>query len=71
VFVKGELLKKLMALLLGVILSSSGALPAYAKATKLNPEARAAQKRNKALQKHTKKLAKARRKEIQRLKASH
>jgi len=65
-------LKKLMALLLGVVLSWSCALPAYAKAKemKLNPEARAAQKRNKALQKQAKKLAKARQKEIKRLKAS-
>lgn len=45
-------MKKLMALLLGLVLSWSCAVPLYAKAkkVKLNPEARAAQKRNKALQ---------------------
>ncbi|MFZ3210676.1 MAG: hypothetical protein WA188_04110 [Terriglobales bacterium] len=65
-------MKKLMALLLGLVLSWSCAVPLYAKAkkVKLNPEARAAQKRNKALQKQVKKQSKARRKEIKRLKAS-
>ncbi len=65
-------MKKLMALLLGVVLSLSCAVPLYAKAkkVKLSPEARTAQKRNKALQKQVKKQAKARRKEIKRLKAS-
>lgn len=55
-------MKRLMALLLGVALSWSCALPGYAKArkVKLNPEARAAMKRNKAQQKRMKKLAKAR-----------
>jgi hypothetical protein len=54
--------KRLIALLLGVALSWSCALPSYAKArkVKLNPEARAAMKRNKAQQKRMKKLAKAR-----------
>jgi len=66
-------LKKLMAFLLALALSWSCALPVYAKAkkVKLNPEARTAQKRNKARQKEVKKLSKARRKEIKRLKAGH
>lgn len=65
-------MKKLMVLLLGVVLGWTGVLPAYAKAkkVKLSPEARAAQKRNKDLQKAAKKQAKARRREIRRLQAS-
>jgi uncharacterized protein HemX len=68
--VKERLLKKLV-LLLGLVLSLSSALPGYAKArkVKLNPEARAAQKRNKGLQKEAKRKAKARRNEIKRLRA--
>ena len=68
---EGELLKKLMACLLALVLSCSCALPVCAKARKanLNPEARAAQKRNKARQKQVKKQAKARQKEMKRLKA--
>jgi len=69
---KEKFLRKLMVFLLGVLMCLTGVLPAYAKSkkVKLNPEARAAEKRNKALQKHVKKQAKARRKEINRLKAS-
>jgi len=60
-----------MVFLLGVVLCWSGVLPAYAKAkAKLNPEARAAQKRYKGMQKTAKKQAKARRREMRRLKAS-
>ena len=69
--VKEKLLRKLMVFLLGVVLCWSGVLPACAKAkAKLNPEARAAQKRNKDLQKTAKKQAKAKRREIRRLRAS-
>jgi hypothetical protein len=62
-----------MACLLALALSWSCALPVYAKSkkVKLNPEARAAQKRNKARQKQVKKQAKARQKEIKRSKAGH
>ena len=65
-------MKKLVALLLGLVLSWSCALPVYAKArkAKLSPEARAAVKRNKAQQKQMKKLAKARNKERKHLKAA-
>ena len=70
--VKEKLLKKLIVLLLGIVLWVTGVLPAYAKGKKVNlsPEARAAQKRNKGLQKTAKKQAKARRREIKRLQAS-
>lgn len=64
-------MNKLMAALLALLLYGSVAPAAYAKAkTKINPEARAAQKRNKDLQKAAKKQAKARRREIRRLQAS-
>jgi len=65
-------LKKLVTFLLAVVLCWSGVLPAYAKAkkAKLNPEARAALKRNKAQQKKMKKLAKSRNREIKALKAA-
>jgi hypothetical protein len=65
-------LKKLMACLLALALSWSCALPVYAKGkkVKLNTEARASLKRNKAQQKRMKKLAKARNKERKYLKAA-
>lgn len=66
-------MKKLLAFLLAVALSCSCALPLCAKTkkVKLSPEARAAQKRNKARMKQMKKLAKARQKEVKRLQAGH
>jgi len=65
--------KRLMALLLGVVLGWSCALPVYARTKKpklSNPEARAALKRNKAVQKKMKKMAKSRNKETNYLKAA-
>jgi len=65
--------KRLMAILLGVVLSWSCALPVYARTKKpklSNPEARAALKRNKAVQKKMKKMAKSRNKETKYLKAA-
>ena len=59
---QGELLKKLTAFLLTMVLSWSCALPVYAKRNKVkvtNPEALAALKRNKAQQKKMRKLAKS------------
>jgi len=66
-------LKKLTVFLLAVVLSWSCALPVYAKHNKVklrNPEARAALKRNKALQRKMKKLAKSRDQQIKYLQAS-
>ena len=64
-------MKKLITILLGAVLSLSGTLPAYAKArkVKLSPEARAAMKRNKGIQKNMNKRAKSRNKELKALKA--
>jgi len=65
--------KRLMALLLGVVLSWSCALPLYARTKKPklnNPDARAALKRNKAVQKRMKKMAKSRNTATKYLKAA-
>lgn len=65
-------MKKLMTLLLAGVLGASCALPVYARTKKpklLNPEARAALKRNKAIQKRMKKAAKSRNREVKYLKA--
>jgi hypothetical protein len=62
-----------MALLLGVVLSWSGAVPLFARSKKpklANPEAREALKRNRALQKARHKSAKARSKEVKSLRAA-
>ena len=66
-------MKKLIAFLLAGVLSWSCALPAYAKHYKVkltNPEARAALKRNKALQKKMKRLAKSRDRQMKSLQTS-
>ena len=65
-------MKRLVTFLLAVALCLSGTLPAYAKAkkAKLNPEARAALKRNKAVQKKMQKMAKSRNRKIKALRAA-
>ena len=66
-------MKKLMAFLLGAVLCCSCAPPVYARTRKpklQNPEARAALKRNKAVQRKMKKMAKSRNKETKYLKAA-
>ena len=66
-------MRKLIALLLGLVLCWSCTQPVYAKHNKVkltNPEARAAWKRNKALQKKMKKLSKTRNKQIKDLQAA-
>ena len=65
-------MRKLCACLIALILASSCSLPIYAKAkkVKLNPEARAALKRNKAVQKKMKQQSKSRNREIKQLKAA-